>query len=365
MEKHKIEPTEALDEFYKLKNAYETNYHEKYVMPIISSNKSKREKRVQYSKIPKPECINCKRNVGTIFSTMTDNNALIRNFIAKCGNIQDPCPLNIQIQMSKREQYNQFITEGLQIIEKMKLQIIKEKNNSLFFNKDVATLFEEITEELNATTNIIGQSIESNILKNNNPEKKQLLKRLINEYGKGCILPFKQMVSGYMDNNDELLLHNSIKFYIDEMIPKLKQIQDIKYDVSMVDFNAEEQTYHLIQLPNSLENTEYFYKSDDKVIQFIRGVKTTTSSKTNTLKEKQKPKLNKTKKNKLKPIFIVEDDEPDSPPIAPDLSPSVASDLSPIAPDLSPVAPDSPSVAPDSPSVAPDSGITIDFDDNT
>ena len=41
-----IEPTytliEAINEFYKLKNKYETKHYEKYVQPIVTSNISKR-----------------------------------------------------------------------------------------------------------------------------------------------------------------------------------------------------------------------------------------------------------------------------------------------------------------------------------
>lgn len=60
-------PIEAINEFYRLKDKYENSYHEKYIKPIIKSNKSKKEKRIEFSRLPKNECINCKRNVGTIF----------------------------------------------------------------------------------------------------------------------------------------------------------------------------------------------------------------------------------------------------------------------------------------------------------
>lgn len=63
---------EAIDQFYKLKNEYETNFYEKYKKPIINSGKSRREKKSQYQKLPKPKCINCGRNVGSIFTVKGD-----------------------------------------------------------------------------------------------------------------------------------------------------------------------------------------------------------------------------------------------------------------------------------------------------
>jgi len=47
-----ITPIEAINEFYRLKDKYETSYYEKYVKPIVNSRKSKREKRIDYSKLP-------------------------------------------------------------------------------------------------------------------------------------------------------------------------------------------------------------------------------------------------------------------------------------------------------------------------
>ena len=98
----KITPIEAINEFYKLKDKYKSGYYDKYIKQIINNEKkSKREKRVEYSKLPKPECINCKRNVETIFTITNDADAGTRKFIAKCGDLTAPCPLDIQIDYSK------------------------------------------------------------------------------------------------------------------------------------------------------------------------------------------------------------------------------------------------------------------------
>jgi hypothetical protein len=103
----KISVEDAVNEYYRLKNVYETSYYEKYIAPIVkASKKSKREKRVEFSKLPKAECVNCKRNVGTTFSI--GEKSFNRVFSAKCGDSVDPCPLNINIVNGK---YNTFATE--------------------------------------------------------------------------------------------------------------------------------------------------------------------------------------------------------------------------------------------------------------
>ncbi len=110
----------------EIKDKYERGYNEKYVTPIVKSKKTNKDKRIAYSKLPKPECINCKRNVGTIFTIHNDKEEDIRKFIAKCGDITDPCPLNIQINSSFRDSLNSIIITGSKSIEKIKLDIIKE-----------------------------------------------------------------------------------------------------------------------------------------------------------------------------------------------------------------------------------------------
>ena len=172
-----ISAIEAINEFYRFKDKYERGYNEKYVTPIVKSKKTNKDKRIAYSKLPKPECINCKRNVGTIFTIHNDKEEDIRKFIAKCGDITDPCPLNIQINSSFRDNLNTIIITGSKSIEKIKLNIIKEKNNALFFNKDVVSSFEKITSTLKTETENVGFAIETNILRNNNPEKYALIKK--------------------------------------------------------------------------------------------------------------------------------------------------------------------------------------------
>jgi len=302
-------PDEAINEFYRLKDKYESTYYEKYVKPIIKSNKSKREKRVEYSKLPKNECINCKRNVGTLWDININKNN-IKYFKAKCGDITEPCPLDIEINYSVRESMYKEIRIGLAEIERIKLKIIKEKNNALFFKKEVVDIFNKLTEELKTETKHTGFIIETNILSNDNPEKALLLKQTIDEFGKGFILPFKQMITEYDKTNNELIINQAVTFYIKEMIPKLKEILSLKYDVGMIEFDESQNIYKLIQLPNLLESNEYYTRSDDKIVKFIRGVR---KEKNKTRKELDTSITSKNKTRKIKPVveLILDDNEDD------------------------------------------------------
>ena len=78
-EKQTLTPIEAIDEFYRLKDKYETSYYEKYVKPIVNNSQPKKQKRVAFSRLPKNECINCKRNVGTIFTVKYNKSEYVSN----------------------------------------------------------------------------------------------------------------------------------------------------------------------------------------------------------------------------------------------------------------------------------------------
>jgi hypothetical protein len=307
-----LTPIEAINEFYRLKNKYEIDYYDKYVKPILRSRLNKREKRVEYSRLPQHECINCKRNVGTIFTIKTNNEDLIKQYIAKCGDLNDPCPLDIQINYSIRQQLDKIIFDTLKDIDLIKLDIIQKKNEQLFFNKDILTQFGEKIDELKQQTEYAGRAIEMNILKNNNPEKHLLLRKTIDEFSKGCILPFKQMIQDFDDNSDESKLKQAVEFYINEMIPKLKEIQSLKYDVNIVEYDDETNIYNLIQLPNSLENSEFCMETDDSVISFVKGVKKASKSKTmkKDIEVDVNVKRTKRKTKKIKPIdnLVLEED---------------------------------------------------------
>ena len=283
-----------------------------FITEVKSHKQTKKEKRVEFGRLPKPECINCKRNVGTIFNISYDREVL-RKFMAKCGDLTDPCPLDIQINYSVREQFNKVINNGLMSVEKIKLDIIKQKNNALFFEKgqNVITIFENLTNSLKKETEQLGYSIEKDILRNDNPEKINLLNKTIDEFGIGFLLPFKQMIHNYLDKNNELILNEAINFYVNEMIPKLKEIQTLKYEVNFVEYDIDEQNYKLIQKTNSIESKEECFEDDDKVLKFIKGLRKVNNevkkSKTKKIIDEDITIKNKTRK--LKPTLEIVGDE--------------------------------------------------------
>jgi hypothetical protein len=316
----KISVEDATNEYYRLKNLYETSYYEKYIKSIVKAEKkSKREKRVEFSKLPKAECVNCKRNVGTTFSIVGKSSE--RVFTVKCGDINDPCPLNINIVSTK---YNTFADEIVKYeddIDKLKTDIIKEKYNIMFGytpEENGINNFTSMSNELKDTTMLAGYVIEKNILVNSNPEKEELMRKSVTIFGNDYLMQFKQMVDQFNQDGNEAIMTEAAKFYADEMVPRLKEIQGLKYDECFLEYDQDSLEYKLYQIKNSLSNLETSDSSDAKVVSFVTGLKDTG---TKTLAEDKSKK----KKKKKKLEFVIEGEEeviepeynPDSPVYAP------------------------------------------------
>jgi hypothetical protein len=313
---------EVLNEFYKMKSKYETTYYEKYVKPIIKSkDKSKREKRVEYSKLPKAECINCKRNVGTVFSIKPDPEDYKRIFIAKCGDLDDPCPLDIQFELADRQRLETQTKEDTNDLNYIKTKIVVDKNDTIFGYTDEQTAiirFKLNTEKMTEATEMLGYTINTNITINDSPEKKELLKHLEIDFGDNLLIPFKNMIKEYEasghSNNSKMI--EAITFYKDEMIPALSEIQKLKYKTDMIEFNENEKSksdsiYTLLQRRNNLASSEFNFFTDDKFISFVKGVYETKGK---TAKNRSFQNA-VTRKNKKQVLVLEEEEEPEVPPV--------------------------------------------------
>jgi len=300
----KISVEDATNEYYRLKNLYETSYYEKYIKPIIKAEKkSKREKRVEYSKLPKAECVNCKRNVGTTFSIIGKISE--RVFTVKCGDITAPCPLNINIVSAKYNTFSDEISKYEGDINKLKTDIIKEKYNIMFGytpEENGIDNFTSMSTELKDTSMLTGYVIEKNILVNNNPEKEELLRKSVTIFGNDYLTQFKQMVQQFNQDGNEAIMTEAAKFYNDEMVPRLKEIQGLKYDECFLEYDQDSLEYKLYQIKNSLSNLETSDSSEAKVVSFVTGLKETG---TKAMAEDK----TQTKKKMKKLEFIIEGED--------------------------------------------------------
>jgi hypothetical protein len=88
-------------------------------------------------------------------------------------------------------------------------------------------------------------------------------------------MQFKQMVEQFNQDGNVAIMTEAAKFYAGEMVPRLKEIQGLKYDECFVEYDQDSLQYKLYKIKNSLSNLETTDSSDAKVVSFVTGLKDT------------------------------------------------------------------------------------------
>lgn len=291
MDKEKKEFNDAVFLFYKLKGQYES--HIELAKKIILKSKvlNWREKRRMYKR-EKPRCINCNRRVGSIFSITRnpyteknknkddDNNddninkdefSNARMLKAYCGDRLNPCPLNIEIATNLFNIKNYLNDEEVNLTDD-KIEIIKYKNDLLFGylnENDVIDKFEELKENIKSeTANYEFLLNEYNEIVNNREKMNMITENTKEIYT--LIEKIRTTISKYEKTDNIEYVNDAVTTYINEILPKIRNNNKLKYKVNYVDFNEYDNTYNLIQLPYTTEDMEV--SLDNKVINLVTGL---------------------------------------------------------------------------------------------
>jgi hypothetical protein len=300
----------SINNYYQLKNTYETEIQTNKVKIRRRKDISNKEKFNLFNSI-KPKCVNCGNAVGTIFMVLNDEKNLDRRLIAKCGDKTNPCNLNINIQVGICESIIDNIKNVENLIEETKLEIIKEKNNLLFgyiTSENALVKFEELKKTISEFTSSLELLLDkySEIQLNENKQKK-INDVKVDTYT--IINDIKKQMEDFNISKKTVFTKNSINIYINELVPKLKELMSLTYGVHRVEL--ENNKYYLIQRTNSIADFEIFYGDVGVVDYTTKYNKMPKPSMT----KKKKPKLGKkTKKNAPFKLNIIYDEEDVEPP---------------------------------------------------
>jgi hypothetical protein len=264
---------DAFNEYYKLKNKYESDYNKDKQKIIKNKQMSWKEKRNEFKQL-KPKCINCKRPVGTIFSIKHSGepNDDFRELKAICGSLSEPCTLNININAGVTYNMMDHIKELEKDIENYKNEIIEYKNKLLFGYTKTETAvenFDKIKEAINDTSFLLNINYEhlfdvvDNKITNENIAKlKEEVYILINE--------IKMSIKKFDSSGNVQFIRDSVDIYVNQMESKLKELINLKYKVNLVEFDENEGVYRLIQRKNGIADLEDSYIAPS-VINFNYG----------------------------------------------------------------------------------------------
>lgn len=259
---------DKLNEYYRLKHKYDTKVQDKKKSILKETSLSMRQKREKYGK-HKFKCINCDRNVNTIFDI---NNGILS---AVCGDKSSPCKLNIKINRGKYMDLPTLMDIFQLSSDDFKEEIITSKLDLLFgykteddtlkkfkgLKKDLMSDLESLAEYKTQLINVIYN------LKNKDALKSKMV--LFYQY----IDTIESSMKEYNETGEKIIIKDVISLYQHDLKPLLSDINRLKYKNRSIEFNESTNTYHLkkdeytlseLLIPFSLPEIEAFniYTSD-------------------------------------------------------------------------------------------------------
>lgn len=256
---------EKLNEFYKLKTKYE-NQIDKYKASIMKdSTLSWREKRAAFNKI-KPKCIKCNRPVGNIFSIKFDKDKDGRHLKATCGDLVEPCDFWIDYIVPETTLYTNNMTYFENEINTFKNDVINAKNKLLFgyiTSESAVEEFDRLKENINDSSSLLEYFIDKFTNITNSQSKNEVTNSLKMDINNTYIHDIKSAIENYNKTNDEQYVKDAVDIYVNILIPKLKELRELQYKKCIVEYNADDGTFHLIQKKYDIEDIEY---SDDIIV---------------------------------------------------------------------------------------------------
>ena len=276
---------DALNEYFKLKNTFE-NQLNTYKKKIINNpTLSNREKRSEYLKLM-PKCVNCKRpsKRGTIFSHVyspSDDKRESRRILqASCGNLADPCNLDIEIQLDKIEPIETVLNDIKNETKEYKNKIINDKNRLLFGIIDTESAIENFDRNksyITDITSIYEMYLDIYNKVTDNPEKKiELDDALVQSYN--LINEIKSCITKMKENDDTKYAEDAATIYSTTLKPLLDKIRALRYSENIVFYDDENNTCRLIQNKNSI-NQLNIAGDQNKVLKFNIGYEAKKTSK--------------------------------------------------------------------------------------
>tara|TARA_Y100000356_G_C11261498_1_gene293947 strand:+ start:3070 stop:4503 length:1434 start_codon:yes stop_codon:yes gene_type:complete len=258
---------EALNEYFRLKDQYEKGILEAKRRIYNNANNTKKLAKRLASQY-KPKCINCKREVGTIFKKQDSK------YLAICGDNNTPCSLDIKIFTSEYNQFMWLFDFFKGEFDKVKDSIIRQKLDTLFnyiTEEESVSLFKDKITEYNDDNQLYNQYIEDyNNLYHNKETSKRISELQIELFN--YIERSKDLIREYKKTNNHEFLKSAIDLQIKDIAPTSIQIRTLKHKIMEIikiqDPNKMFPTNHLFQYPLLLNDIEYGSAEQPRVIKY-------------------------------------------------------------------------------------------------
>lgn len=269
----------AVQDYYNKKGLYDKKLNDlkkSKKFKDLSLEQKKESLAIFYKK---RRCIYCNKIGGTLFSKVD------KHLLAKCGNINQSCNLNIDIKTASTTNVIKTIEEATTSINILKKNITGLKLDLLFELDNEEVILNEFQNQKNELENILSFIIEFKEYfdKENNkiaikseetgenvyfPKKTQIIEKQkqINQ----IISTFKKNIKMYKQTREKSILKDTLQIYKNVIIPLQNNIRNMKYQEIFIEKTKNSNgkftkktmpTYHFT--PRILSDKNKIIKADD------------------------------------------------------------------------------------------------------
>lgn len=254
---------ESLNEYFRMKSAYEEKFY-KQKKRIFERSESKKQAKKEILKIRAP-CVKCKRPVGTVFSLKSGK------YTAKCGDVQNPCKLDIQIYVGESNMRLDYILNIFhEDNEEIKNTIIEQKLDTLFNYTSEEDSIKSFKKELEAFTSN-GKTFKKLLDKKNelffNVDKKKLIEKKNGEIFR-INERIQMLIKEYEKTQNKEILKQAVQMQVKELSPEIRNLRVLKNET--MEILKDESEYVLFQYPVEIPKIEHNVGEPMRVIKFER-----------------------------------------------------------------------------------------------
>uniref|UniRef100_A0A6C0LI51 Uncharacterized protein n=1 Tax=viral metagenome TaxID=1070528 RepID=A0A6C0LI51_9ZZZZ len=248
----------ALEEYYKLKDEYETSII-KTRRKIIRDRSINKSAKLQAIASMRKKCSNCGKLGGMVFS---QEGTILR---AKCSAIQGPCALDIEINRGDYQPVDALYTFASEESEDTRTKIIRTKLNMLFgftSESDAMTLFADQKEDFDSITASLRDVDDTfvNVVqcKRTLDQRKETKANI-----SVAVDRLRRLSKQYNETNNPAIISDMVTHYVNEIQPEATKYRELRFAKNAIEcsngergggkFTCEDGIYHLIQDPYTYE----------------------------------------------------------------------------------------------------------------
>ena len=257
--------TDAINSYFAMKNEYETKIHNKKKQIYNREPNKKLAKYLIRQYIP--ECIKCKRKVGSIFSKVNDTYTII------CGDTQNPCNLDVRIFPGTLTQFHLIFNALEEEFDKNRDSVIRQKLDALFeyaSEEDAVKLFKKQNELYTSNESLYNKYLERyNEMYNNPDTARRIHEKQMKVFS--LIEKNKELIDEYNKTNNREFLKAAVDLQINEIANEIQNIRILKHKIMEIITQDTGNTFPLntlFQSPVSISNLDYESGEQQRVISF-------------------------------------------------------------------------------------------------